>query len=280
MNLKSRIKRGVAYAMAFALSAMPMTQVFANDDNDDFGVWTSIDASKKLTDKMKFGIEGEFRTTDGVKELGRRSLGVSLSYKATSWLKADVGYIFMNTYEPAETKTEFFDVIDGVDTYNTKTDHAYRVNKDRLYASLTGSFKYKRLEFSVRERLQYTHTNDAFTTEDKVEWYYNDAANFSDPMMDTKTEVEQKDAKRNTTLRSRLTVKWDIKKCPIKPFVSAELFTRADEWRFHDKIRYRAGADYKIDKDNSFSIYYIYQNVNDSNEPSVHAVGASYSFDL
>ena len=266
--------------MAFALSAMPMTQVFANDDNDDFGVWTSIDASKKLTDKMKFGIEGEFRTTDGVKELGRRSLGVSLSYKATSWLKADVGYIFMNTYEPAETKTEFFDVIDGVDTYNTKTDHAYRVNKDRLYASLTGSFKYKRLEFSVRERLQYTHTNDAFTTEDKVEWYYNDAANFSDPMMDTKTEVEQKDAKRNTTLRSRLTVKWDIKKCPIKPFVSAELFTRADEWRFHDKIRYRAGANYKIDKDNSVSLYYLYQDANDDDEPAGHAIGIGYSFDL
>jgi hypothetical protein len=266
--------------MAFALSAMPMTQVFANDDNDDFGIWTSIDASKKLTDTMKFGIEGEFRTTDGVKEVDRRSLGMSLSYKPLSWLKADIGYIFMNAYEPAETKSEFFDVVNGADAYSTKTDHAYRVNKDRLYVSLTGSFKYKRLEFSIRERLQYTYTNDAFTTEDKAEWYYKDPVSFSDPMLDTKTEVEQKDAKRNTTLRSRLTVKWDIKKCPIKPFVSAELFTRTDEWRFHDKIRYRAGADYKIDKDNSFSVYYIYQNANDDDEPAGHAIGASYSFDL
>ncbi len=279
MNLKSRIRKGLICAATIAISAMPINQAFAND-NDDFGIWTSIDASKKLTEKMKFGIEGEFRTTDGVKEVDRRSLGVSLSYKPVTWLKADIGYIFINAYEPAETKVELFDVYNGTELYNTKTDHAYRVNKDRLYASLTGSFDIGRFEFSIRERLQYTYSNDAFTTEDKAEYYYNDPANFADPVIDEKTEVEQKDPKRNTTLRSRLTVKWDIRKCPIKPFVSAELFTRTDEWRFHDKVRYRAGADYKIDKDNSFSIYYIYQNANDDDEPAGHAIGASYSFDL
>ena len=277
MNLKSRIRKGLICAATIAISAMPINQAFAND-NDDFGVWTSIDASKKLTEKMKFGIEGEFRTTDGVKEVDRRSLGVSLSYKPVTWLKADIGYIFINAYEPAETKVEAFDESAGL--YNTKYDHAYRVNKDRLYASLTGSFDIGRFEFSIRERLQYTYSNDAFTTEDKTEWDYEDKVNFMDPYQDTKTEVEQKDPKRNTTLRSRLTVKWDIRKCPIKPFVSAELFTRTDEWRFHDKVRYRAGADYKIDKDNSFSIFYIYQNANDDDEPAGHAVGASYSFDL
>lgn len=279
MNLRLKVKRGVMCAVAFAMVAMPFSQAFAND-SDDFGVWTSIDASKKLTEKMKFGLEGEFRTTDGVKEIDRRSLGFSLSYKAFTWLKADVGYIFMNTYEPAETKTEFFDVVDGEEKYSTKYDHAYRVNKDRLFASLTANFDVGRFEFSFRERLQYTYTNDAFTTEDKDTWYYKDEVNLADPDIDTKTEVEQKDPKRNTTLRSRLTVKWDIRKCPIKPFVSAELFTRVDEWRFHDKIRYRAGADYKIDKDNSVSLFYIYQNANDDDEPAGHAIGASYSFDL
>ena len=277
MNLKSKIKRGVMCAVAVAITSLPC-QVLANNDSDDFGIWTSLDASKKLTDKLKFGMEGEFRTTDGVKEIDRRSVGVSLSYKAATWLKADIGYIYMNAYEPAETKTEAFDVEAGL--YNTKHDHAYRVNKDRLFASLTGEFKVGRLEFAIRERLQYTYTNTAFTTEDKTEWDYEDKVNFADPYQDSKTEVEQKDAKRNTTLRSRLTIKWDIRKCPIKPFVSAELFTRTDEWRFHDKIRYRAGANYKIDKDNSFSVYYIYQNANDDDEPAGHAIGASYSFDL
>ena len=264
-------------AVAIAMVAMPYNAI-ANDESDDFGIWTSIDASKKLTDKLKFGIEGEFRTTDGVKEIDRRSLGLSMSYKATTWLKAEIGYIYMNAYEPAKTKIEAFDEPAGL--YNTKYDHAYRVNKDRLFASLTGEFKVGRLEFAIRERLQYTYTNDAFTTEDKTEWDYEDKVNFADPYQDSKTEVEQKDAKRNTTLRSRLTIKWDIRKCPIEPFVSAELFTRTDEWRFHDKIRYRAGANYKIDKDNSVSLFYIFQNANDDDEPAGHAIGASYSFDL
>ena len=188
MNLKSRIKRGViCAAAAVAIAAMPCN-VLANNDSDDFGVWTSLEASKKLTDKLKFGLEAELRTTDGVKEIDRRSIGASLSYKATTWLKADIGYITMNAYEPAETKIEAFDESAGL--YNTKYDHAYRVNTDRLFASLTGSFKVGRMEFNIRERLQYTYTNTAFTTEDKSEWDYEDKVNFLDPIQDTKTEAQ------------------------------------------------------------------------------------------
>jgi hypothetical protein len=276
MNLKLRVKRGVMCAVAFAMAAMPFSQAFANDDCDDFGVWTSIDASKKLTDQIKLGLEGEFRTSDGLKIVDRRSLGISLSYKPLKWLKADVGYIYMNTYEPEKTSIkEAFD--ESHNNYNV--DHAYRANKERLFASLVGSFKAGRLEFSVRERLQYTYTHAAGVMEDKYRWGYV-GGDFDTPVPEVKSEAELKDSKNNTTLRSRLTVKWDIRKCPIKPFVSAELFTRVDEWRFHDKIRYRAGADYKINKDNSVSLYYIYQRTNDSETPAGHAIGASYSFDL
>ena len=276
MNLRLKVKRGVMCAVAFAMVAMPCSQAFAND-SDDFGVWTSIDASKKLTDKLKLGLEGEFRTTDGLSIVDRRSLGVSLSYKAYKWLKADAGYIYMNAYEPEKTSIKE-EVIEG--KYNKNVDHAYRVDKERLFASLTGSFKVARLEFSVRERMQYTYTHAAATMEDKYRWEYVGGNIDGDPEPVKKTEAEYKDSKNNTTLRSRLTVKWDIRKCPIKPFVSAELFTRVDEWRFHDKIRYRAGADYKINKDNSVSLFYIYQNANDDDEPAGHAIGASYSFDL
>lgn len=275
MNLKLRIKRGVMCAVAVAIAAMPCSQAFANDDSDDFGVWTSIDASKKLSDKIKLGLEGEFRTTDGLKIVDRRSLGVSLSYKPYKWLKADAGYIFMNAYEPEKTSIKEVHE-DGKYDYNV--DNAYRVNKERLFVSLTGSFKFKRLEFSVRERLQYTYTHPGATMEDKYRWGWDE--NLENRKQTVDTDAEYKGSKNNTTLRSRLTVKWDIRKCPLKPFVSAELFTRVDEWRFHDKIRYRAGADYKIDKDNSVSLFYIYQNANDDDEPAGHAIGASYSFDL
>ena len=276
MNLRLKVKRGVMCAVAFAMVAMPCSQAFAND-SDDFGVWTSIDASKKLSDKLKLGLEGEFRTTDGLSIVDRRSLGVSLSYKPYKWLKADAGYIYMNAYEPEKTSIkEAFDET----RYDYNVDNAYRVDKERLFASLTGSFKAGRFEFSVRERMQYTYTHAAATMEDKYRWEYVGGNIDGDPELVKKTEAEYKGSKNNTTLRSRLTVKWDIRKCPIKPFVSAELFTRVDEWNFHDKIRYRAGADYKIDKDNSVSLFYIYQNANDDDEPAGHAIGASYSFDL
>ena len=276
MNLRLKVKRGIICAVAFAMAAMPCSQAFAND-SDDFGVWTSIDASKKLSDKVKLGLEGEFRTTDGLSIVDRRSLGVSLSYKPYKWLKADAGYIYMNAYEPEKTSIkEAFDET----RYDYNVDNSYRVDKERLFASLTGSFKAGRFEFSVRERMQYTYTHAAATMEDKYRWEYVGGNIDADPEPVKKTEAEYKNSKNNTTLRSRLTVKWDIRKCPIKPFVSAELFTRVDEWRFHDKIRYRAGADYKIDKDNSVSLFYIYQNANDDDEPAGHAIGASYSFDL
>ena len=275
MNLRLKVKRGVMCAVAFAMVAMPCSQAFAND-SDDFGVWTSIDASKKLSDKVKLGLEGEFRTTDGLSIVDRRSLGVSLSYKPYKWLKADAGYIYMNAYEPEKTSIKE-EVIEG--KYDKNVDHAYRVDKERLFVSATGSFDVGRFEFSFRERLQYTYTHAAATMEDKHRWGYV-GGNLDTPTEEVKTEAEYKNSKNNTTLRSRLTVKWDIRKCPIKPFVSAELFTRVDEWNFHDKIRYRAGADYKIDKDNSVSLFYIYQNANDDDEPAGHAIGASYSFDL
>lgn len=276
MNLRLRIKRGVMCAVAFAIAAMPCSQAFADDECDDFGVWTSIDASKKISEKVKLGLEGEFRTSDGLKIVDRRSLGVSFSYKAFQWLKADVGYIYMNTYEPGKTSIkEAFD--EGKYDYNY--DNSYRVNKERLYVSMSGSFDVGRFEFSIRERLQYTYTHSAAAMEDKYRWVYV-GGNLDEPELEKKTEAEYKGSKNNTTLRSRLTVKWDIRKCPVKPFVSAELFTRTDEWRFHDKIRYRAGADYKIDKDNSVSLFYIYQKANDNDTPAGHAIGASYSFDL
>jgi hypothetical protein len=276
MNLRLKVKRGVMCAVAFAMVAMPCSQAFAND-SDDFGVWTSIDASKKLSDKLKLGLEGEFRTTDGLSIVDRRSLGVSLSYKPYKWLKADAGYIYMNAYEPGKTSIkEAFDET----RYDYNVDNAYRVDKERLFVSATGSFDVGRFEFSFRERLQYTYTHAAAVMEDKYRWEYVGGNIDGDPELVKKTEAEYKGSKNNTTLRSRLTVKWDIRKCPIKPFVSAELFTRVDEWHFHDKIRYRAGADYKIDKDNSVSLFYIYQNANDDDEPAGHAIGASYSFDL
>ena len=108
-----------------------------------------------------------------------------------------------------------------------------------------------------------------------------------DPILSTEdnewvitTAPEFKEAKDNTTLRSRLSAKWDIRNCKFTPFASVELYTRLDEWKGCDKLRYRVGTSYKINKDNEISLFYLYQDANDDDEPKGHAVGIGYSVDL
>ena len=45
-------------------------------------------------------------------------------------------------------------------------------------------------------------------------------------------------------------------------------------------MRYRIGASYKINKDNEISLFYLYQDANDDDEPKGHAIGIGYSIDL
>lgn len=284
MNLKSRTKRVAAYAAALMLAAMPASNIFAQ--SDDFGVWTTIDAKKKLTDKLQFGIEGELRTIDGVSEVARRSLGLSMSYKFTKWFKADIGYVYIKSHNEQEKNIKGYAGEDamGVPVYNYNLDHAYWEERDRFYIGATVDWKIGRVKFSLRERLQYQYTHSALVYEDK---YVFSPVDRDDPLSPvapdddaSKSEAELKDSKHSTLIRSRLTVKWDIKDCKLEPFASVELFTRTDEWCGHDKLRYRLGAEYKIDKKNDISIYYMYQDNHSSSSPAGHAIGIGYSFEL
>lgn len=284
MNSKLKTKKIAACAAALLLSLMPASNLFAQ--SDDFGIWTSLEAKKKLTEKLDVTFEGELRTIEGVSQTDRRSLGVGMSYEFAKWLKADIGYIFIQSYNPEEKSLKEYVGDDelGNPVHNYNIDHSYWENRDRLYLSLTASCKIGRVKISLRERLQYQHTHSALVYEDKYRYTF-DMLDPSNPYPilpedAPNSDAELKDDKHNTVLRSRLTAKWDIKKCKIEPFASIELFTRTDEWRTHDKIRYRIGASYKIDKDNELSLFYLFQDNHSSKSPSLHAIGVGYSFDL
>lgn len=284
MNLKSKTKKIAAGAAALLLSVMPASNMFAQ--SDDFGIWSSLEAKKKLTDKLDVVFEGELRTIDGAKQTDRRSFGVGMNYGFTKWLKADIGYIYIQSYNPQEKSLKEYVGDDefGNAVHNYNIDHAYWEERDRFYLSLTASWKIGRIKLSLRERLQYQHTHSALTSEDKYRYTFDMLdPNNPYPILPEdapNSDSELKEDKHNTVIRSRLTAKWDIKKCKIEPFASIELFTRADEWRGHDKLRYRIGANYKIDKDNELSLFYMYQDNHSSKNPPLHAVGIGYSFDL
>lgn len=272
----------LAAVFAFA----PLCNAGAQSNENEFGVWTTLEASKKINKKLKLDFEAELRTIEGVGDIERLSLGAGASYKFTKWLKASAGYIFIYSHSLDEKKLKTDDplIIDGIGTfYDYNIDHAYWTERHRFHLSITGEYKVGRVEFSLRERLQYTRTNSAVTDESKYRWHQQFDENYNEiePALNLKETVpELKESKHNTTLRSRLTAKWDIAKCKVNPFASVELYTRLDDWKGCDKMRYRIGASYKINKDNSVSLFYMYQDANDDDEPKGHAIGLGYSIDL
>lgn len=287
MNISSKTKKYWTSTLLIAAFAIaPFFNSKAQADENEFGIWTTFEASKKINKKLKLDFEAEVRTIEGVGDIERVSLGAGASYKLTKWLKASTGYIFIYSHSLDEKKIKLEDPleIEGFGRfYDYNIDHDYWTERHRFHVSLTGEYKIGRVEFSLRERLQYTRTNSAVTDESKYRWHqqfdedYNEIA----PSLEmTEKEPELKETKYNTTLRSRLTAKWDIPKCKVNPFISAELYTRLDDWKGCDKMRYRVGASYKINKDNSVSLFYMYQNANDEDEPKGHAIGLGYSIDL
>jgi hypothetical protein len=284
MNTNSRTKKrliGCLLLAAFILA--PVFGANAQSEDDEFGVWTTLEASKKINKKLKFDFEAELRTIEGVGDIDRVSVGAGASYKLTKWLKASAGYIFIYSHSLDEKSIKWDEPTEiestGETLYGYNIDHAYWTERHRFHASLTGDYKVGRVEFSLRERLQYTRTNSATIDETKYRW---DCVDIMEEKYELRqeTEPEFKKSKDNLTLRSRLSAKWDIANCKVTPFASVELYTRLDEWKGCDKMRYRAGASYKLDEKNELLLFYLYQDANDDDEPKGHAIGVGYSLDF
>ena len=284
MNTNSKNKGMLALLVAMFMLA-PLCNTNAQATEDEFGIWATVEASKKINKKFKVVGDVEFRTYDFVNNVERAAIGVKLEYKILKWLKSNIGYQFHYKHNPEETSIK--DAREGLNDmgemdflYDKNVDHDYWVFRNRFYATISGEYKIGRFEFGLRERLQYTRTNSAWTDETKYRWYAQiDDEGYDLPSIyEVTTDPEFKDTKHNLTLRSRLSVKYDISNCKINPFASVELYTRLDEWKGYDKLRYRLGASYKINKDNSISLYYLFEDVN--GEANGHAIGFEYSIDL
>ena len=265
---------GCVLAAAMAFCSIAPAQ--AGGDEDNKGLWTTFEASKKVTKKFKVGGEAEFRTADYAKEVERFSVGVNGQYKINDYLKATAGYIFILGYNPESSKDHFDDYGD-YDGYNL--DHSYWEKRNRFHFALSGSYKIGRVELSIRERLQYTRTNSAIVDEEKHRLMYDIDGNESWKLKGIEPELKETD--HNTVLRSRLSVKWNIPKCKVNPFASAELYSRVNHgWKTFDKLRSRIGASYKINKDNALEFYYLFEKAGKKGKPNTHAIGIGYSIDL
>lgn len=261
---------------------------------NDFGVWASIEGSTKLNKQLELSLEAEYRTQDMSSMTERIATGFSLSYKNKNFLpflKADVGYTFMSMNYLGETTIKYETEEDG--SYeldgagnpipkHMNVDDAYWVARHRFTASLTGSVKWGRLKFSLRERYQFTHRMRSYC--DRERYYYFESlkkwdyelSDFEQPELLT----DEKKSKSDHKLRSRLAVSYDIKKCPFEPFAEVEVYNELDNAFAYDKIRYTVGTEYKINKEHKLKLYYRYQDYADIDEVSGHVLGIGYAFEF
>lgn len=224
--------------------------------SDDFGLWLSAGAEKKIDKKWSVGVEGEFRTRDDCGEVARWSIGIDGEYKIADWLKASAGYTLL--YDNNNDKVTY---------HSDGTENNWRPSywgiRHRFNVSLTGKVRLGDFSVSLRERWQYTYRPEKTT--DRYD-YDNE-----------KWEETQVRGKGRNVLRSKLKIDYDIPKSSLTPYADVELF---NAWSLQ-KTRYTIGTDWKLTKKHVVGIYYRYQDVNndkDDDDPSSHIIGVEYKF--
>ena len=259
----------------------------------DFGVWTSIEGSTKLNKKLELSLEGEYRTQDMSSMTERASGAVNLSYKDKNFLpflKADVGYTYMYMQYMGETTIKYatddetgdyeYDGERNMIPKHMNVDAAYWTARHRATASLTGSFKLGRFKFSLRERYQYTYRMPSQCDRERYYYFYFPPTMAEWDMENPEYTTDEKKAKSDHKLRSRLQVSYNIKGCPLEPFAEVEVYNQLDNSFAYDKIRYTVGTEYKIDKKNKLKAYYRYQDSADIDEVGGHVLGLGYAFEF
>ena len=227
---------------------------------DDSGLIVSATAEKKINKKAGAEFEAEFRSRNGFRTVDRLSMGVTVQYKLTNWLKADAGYQLLIDNNMEKISRHYDD--DGTFSGYNNWRPSYWGTRQRLYASLSASIKWQRVSFSLRERYRYTY-RPATTT---------NRYDFDNGWWEDVTLA----SKHRHVLRSSLKVQWDIPKSKFTPSVSAEVFNSMS----FDKLRLQAGVDYTLKKTHTFTICYRYQDVfnEDEDENDTHYLGLGYKF--
>jgi hypothetical protein len=89
---------------------------------------------------------------------------------------------------------------------------------------------------------------------------------------------DHKGHKNNHLLRSRIGVEYDIKNCPLTPFATYEIKTQLQKGGATEETRLIVGTDWKLNKKNTLSIAYVFNDGHYSDEANIHAVSVGYKF--
>lgn len=238
-------------------------------DDNEFGTWLSAGAEKKLNKKWSIETEAEFRVQDNMKKVDRWSGSLGVEYKAFKFLKFGMAYEFLYNYN-MEDCNDHYNSSNVQNGYNIT--HAYWMPKHRVSLDVTGNKNLGNFSFSLRERVQYTHNDSTTVTRDKYRGL-NDGNLYLDD-----TDIKTIESKNKWVLRSRLQAEYNISHSRFTPYTYMELFNSMNSGMALDKVRLSIGSQYKINRQNSLKVGYIFNSSNDEDEPKGNILGISYTF--
>ena len=236
-------------ALALAITAAPLQA-----QSDDFGIWTEVNAEKKINSQWSACVGAEYRSRDNAGEADRWSFGADVSYKITDWLKASAGYTLLwdHNYKINSKATKYAD---------------YWGVRHRFNVSLTASHSFGRLSVSLRERWQYTYRPEKTV----MRYYLNTTASHDAGEED---EEHTYSGKGKNVWRNRLMLKYKVSRM-WRPYVSAESSVASGL----EKMRYAAGTEIRLNKHNSLDLKYLFQKIyDDDDEGDRHIIGIGYTY--
>ena len=272
------MKKFFATCCALLLAA----PIFAQ--KDDFGAWLEVEAEKKLSKKtdLTFGIG--MRANDNLGEVSRANAFIGVSRKVCDYLKIGATYQYISDLNRMEVK-EDYKKSDATKLNGYNVDESFHRAKHRFSFDLSSKVKVGRFTFSLRERYQFTHS----LSKDIKRIRYRDKApaGYSEPtisigginwMIPSEAGTDRKDQKFSHLLRSRIGVEYDIKGCPLTPFATYEIKTSLQDGGATEATRLIVGTDWKIDKKNTLSVAYLFDDGHYSDDANIHAVSVAYKF--
>ena len=250
------------------LLALLPTLVWAGN-NDDWGTWLELGAEKALPRNMEVGLGAGLRTRDNSSQMDRWDIGASFGYKAHKYLKFAAGYSLLMDYNAENQGKKWL-------------TPSHWKHRNRLWAEASTGYKFmKWLRISARVRYQFSHRAQKHVDRFECEGMDGETGKYVYDMEYPETKLY--DCESRQVLRSRIKLEVDKKHLDWKPFVSAEFHNNVaiGEHMNFDKLRTACGTEYKINKQNSVSLSYVF-TLDRMNHPyeKMHAVSAGYSFDF
>ncbi|MDP4276955.1 MAG: DUF2490 domain-containing protein [Bacteroidota bacterium] len=110
--------------------------------NADFGLWSTIDLSKKLNNGLTFAFEEEYRLRNNLLTTDRFESTFEIDYKVNHYLETGASYTMINYFHPGNAKHDY---------------QNYWELRNRFNVFAEGSYELGRFNLSLRERLQSTY---------------------------------------------------------------------------------------------------------------------------